>query len=154
MRGRSMTQNSKYAGNVVILRGACLWIGMAPLLAWSLVGLYNNIYLLKTIFPRSPRPVLQAHLDFLIMSALILGFYAAKVSLPLYVGCTMSTSPNAELAKAALSHAIRRQQPDTAKLMFHSDQAVPYSAKLFINYLNILKLSQSMSRRGCVGIIV
>ncbi len=64
------------------------------------------------------------------------------------VGWAMSKSPNAELAKVALSHAIRRQQPDTAKLMFHSDQGVQYSAKLFINYLNILKITQSMSRRG------
>jgi transposase InsO family protein len=30
------------------------------------------------------------------------------------VGWAMSKSPNAELAKVALSHAIRRQQPDTA----------------------------------------
>ena len=44
------------------------------------------------------------------------------------VGWALSKSPNAELAKAALSHAIRRQQPDTAKLMFHSDQGVQYSA--------------------------
>jgi putative transposase len=64
------------------------------------------------------------------------------------VGWAMSKSPNAELAKAALSHAIRRQLPDTEKLMFHSDQGVQYSAKLFINYLNILKITQSMSRRG------
>lgn len=64
------------------------------------------------------------------------------------VGWAMSKSPNAELAKVALSHAIRRQQPDTTKLMFHSDQGVQYSAKLFINYLNLLKITQSMSRRG------
>tara|TARA_R110001606_G_C15293923_1_gene641840 strand:+ start:386 stop:1231 length:846 start_codon:yes stop_codon:yes gene_type:complete len=64
------------------------------------------------------------------------------------VGWAMSKSPNAELAKTALSHAIRKQQPDTAKLMFHSDQGVQYSAKLFINHLNILKITQSMSRRG------
>jgi len=30
----------------------------------------------------------------------------------------------------------------------HSDQGVQYSAKLFINHLNILKITQSMSRRG------
>jgi len=64
------------------------------------------------------------------------------------VGWAMSKSPNAELAKAALSHAIRRQQPDTAKRMFHSDQGVQYSATLFINYLNLLKITQRLSRRG------
>ncbi|PHS69767.1 MAG: hypothetical protein COB23_05755 [Methylophaga sp.] len=84
-----MTQNSKYAGNVVMLRGACLWILMALLLAWSLVGLYNDIEILKAIFPGSPRRVLQAHLDFLIMSALILGFYAVKVFLPWHVRYAM-----------------------------------------------------------------
>lgn len=51
------------------------------------------------------------------------------------VGWAMPTSLNAELAKAALSDAIRRQQPDTTQLLFHSDQGVQYSAKLFINYL-------------------
>jgi transposase InsO family protein len=42
------------------------------------------------------------------------------------VGWAMSKKTNADLAKAALSHGIRRQQPDTAKLMFHSDQGVQY----------------------------
>jgi putative transposase len=37
------------------------------------------------------------------------------------VAWAMSKSPYAELAKTALSQAIRRQQPDTAKLIFHSD---------------------------------
>lgn len=32
--------------------------------------------------------------------------------------------------------------------MFHSDQGVQYSAKLFINYLTLLNITQSMSRRG------
>lgn len=84
-----MNQPSKYAGNIVLLRGACLWILMALLLAWSLVGLYNNIEFLKAIFPGTPKRVLQAHLDFLIMSALILGFYAAKVTLPWHVRWAM-----------------------------------------------------------------
>lgn len=84
-----MTPHSKYAGNVVMLRGACLWILMALLLAWSLVGLYNNIEIFKAIFPGSPKRVLQAHIDFLIMSALILGFYAAKVPLPWHVRWAM-----------------------------------------------------------------
>lgn len=84
-----MSQDSKYAGNLVLLRGACLWILMALLLAWSLVGLYNNIEFLKTIFPGSAKRVLQAHLDFLIMSALILGYYAAKITLPWHVRWAM-----------------------------------------------------------------
>ena len=64
------------------------------------------------------------------------------------VGWAMSRSPNAELAKSALSHAIRKQQPDPSQLLFHSDQGVQYSANLFVNYLNALQITQSMSRRG------
>ncbi len=44
--------------------------------------------------------------------------------------------------------AIRKQNPDTTKLMFHSDQGVQYSAKTFINALKLLRITQSMSRRG------
>ena len=64
------------------------------------------------------------------------------------VGWAMSKHPNAELAKEALNHAIRRQQPDTRQLLFHSDQGVQYSANLFVDYLSRLSITQSMSRRG------
>lgn len=81
--------NSTHVGNVVLIRGACLWILMALLLAWSLVGIYNQVGFLQAIFPGSPSRVLQAHIDFLLMSALILGFYAAKVGLPWHVRWAM-----------------------------------------------------------------
>ncbi|SVD81132.1 uncharacterized protein METZ01_LOCUS433986, partial [marine metagenome] len=64
------------------------------------------------------------------------------------VGYAMSTSPNAQLAKDALENAIKRNQPDTNLLMFHSDQGVQYSAKEFRNTLSQQKITQSMSRRG------
>lgn len=64
------------------------------------------------------------------------------------VGWAMSQQPNAELAKEALKHAIQKQQPDTTKLLFHSDQGVQYSANCFIAYLNVFGMTQSMSRRG------
>jgi transposase InsO family protein len=64
------------------------------------------------------------------------------------VGWSMSRTPNAELVKEALSHAILRQQPDTTQLLFHSDQGTQYSAKSFIDYLGIFNINQSMSRRG------
>ena len=50
--------------------------------------------------------------------------------------------------KAALSYAIRQKQPDTSNLLFHSDQGVQYSVNLFIDYLDKLKITQSMSRCG------
>jgi len=64
------------------------------------------------------------------------------------VGWSMSQHPNAHLAKEALNMAIQKHQPNTTKLLFHSDQGVQYSAKLFVEYLNTLKITQSMSRRG------
>ena len=64
------------------------------------------------------------------------------------VGQAISQQPNAELAKNALADAIKRQQPNTTKLLFHSDQGVQYTAQLFTDYLQTLKITQSMSRRG------
>ena len=64
------------------------------------------------------------------------------------VGWSMSKYPNAELAKTALAHAIKKHQPNTRKLLFHSDQGVQYSADLFCDYLQKLNITQSMSRRG------
>lgn len=64
------------------------------------------------------------------------------------VGYSLSTTPNAQLAKDALDNAIKREQPNTNKLMFHSDQGVQYSAKEFRNRLLQLNITQSMSRRG------
>jgi transposase InsO family protein len=64
------------------------------------------------------------------------------------VGWSLSQSPDAALAKAALQHAILKQQPNSEALQFHSDQGVQYSAHNFSDYLNDLKITQSMSRRG------
>lgn len=78
-------QDTKHAGNVILLRGATLWIVMALLLAWCMVGLYNKVPYLDLVFAGKFTRLLQAHIDFLLMSALILGFYAAKVPLPWHV---------------------------------------------------------------------
>ena len=40
------------------------------------------------------------------------------------VGYALSQTPDAQLARQALLNAIKMQQPDTLKLMFHSDQGV------------------------------
>ena len=64
------------------------------------------------------------------------------------VGWSISKTPDAALAKAALEHAIKKHQPDTTKLLFHSDQGVQYSANLFVKYLRTMGITQSMSRRG------
>ncbi len=64
------------------------------------------------------------------------------------VGWSISKTPDAVLAKAALEQAIKKHQPDTTKLLFHSDQGVQYSSHLFVKYLKIMGITQSMSRRG------
>jgi len=64
------------------------------------------------------------------------------------VGYALSQTPDAQLAKQALVNAIASMQPDTTKLMFHSDQGVQYSANLFKNCLSLHGITQSMSRRG------
>lgn len=84
-----MQNNEENNVNEVMIRGACLWILMALVLAWCLVGLYNQVSIFQELIPGSPKRVLQAHLDFLIMTALILGYYAVKVPLPWHVRWAM-----------------------------------------------------------------
>jgi len=76
-----MNQGSHNSPNIVLLRGAALWLLMALLLPWCLVGLVLGVPLVKAIFLGKQTRVLQAHIDFLLMTALILGFYAARVPL-------------------------------------------------------------------------
>jgi len=83
-----MYQNSKHAGNIVLLRGATLWLLVALVLAWCLVFMKLELPFIKFIFKDFDR-LLQGHLDFLLMSALIFGFYAAKVPLPWHVRWSM-----------------------------------------------------------------
>ena len=64
------------------------------------------------------------------------------------VGYALSQTPNAQLANDALLNAIKRKTPNTSKLMFHSDQGVQYSAKIFRDKLIHFNITQSMSRRG------
>jgi transposase InsO family protein len=77
-------------------------------------------------------------------------YYQPKVNMKTreIIGYALSKHPNAKLAKNALMNAICKHNPDTTKLMFHSDQGVQYSAKLFTKTLTILKITQSMTRLG------
>ncbi|OIR24950.1 hypothetical protein BGC33_04995 [Bathymodiolus thermophilus thioautotrophic gill symbiont] len=81
--------------------------------------------------------------------------YLASVldlSLKQVVGWALSKHPNAQLSKDALQSAVSRHQPNTNKLMFHSDQGVQYCANMFTQYCNSKNIIQSMSRRGnCWG---
>jgi hypothetical protein len=84
-----MAGKSTMTVNNVLIRGACLWLLMALLLAWSMVGIFNDIGFLKSLFSGGFNRLLQAHIDFLLMTALIFGFYAAKVELPWHVRWAM-----------------------------------------------------------------
>lgn len=81
--------DQKHAGNIVLIRGAALWLLMALLLAWCMVGLNFGVEPLKEIFAGKFTRLLQAHIDFLLMTALILGVYAAKIPLPWHVRWAM-----------------------------------------------------------------
>ena len=83
-----MASNSRHSGNVVLLRGATLWMVLTLILAWFLVLLKADVAFAKLIFKDFDR-LLQGHIDLLLMSALILGFYGAHVPFPWHVRWTM-----------------------------------------------------------------
>ncbi len=80
-----MNRNADPAANILLLRGAVLWLLAALILAWCMVFLSFDVVLFKIIFQGKFSRLLQAHLDFLMMSALLFGFYAAKAALPCHV---------------------------------------------------------------------
>ncbi len=76
-------------GNIILLRGACLWLLVALVLAWCMVGLFLQVPLIQSIFSGKFSRLLQGHIDFLLMTALILGIYATKTLLPWHVRWAM-----------------------------------------------------------------
>lgn len=76
-----MKQSSHDRLNIELIRGAALWLLVALALAWCLVGLHMGVPFLKAIFAGKQTRLLQAHIDFLLMTALILGIYAVRVPL-------------------------------------------------------------------------
>lgn len=76
-----MTRHAPEATNILLLRGAALWLLVAIALAFGLVGLAFGLAIFKEIFAGKQTRLVQAHIDFLLMAALIFGFYAARVPL-------------------------------------------------------------------------
>lgn len=76
-----MTRRTPEATNILLLRGAALWLLVALLLALCLAGLNFGIPFLKTLFAGKQSRLVQSHIDYLLMSALIFGFYAARIHL-------------------------------------------------------------------------
>lgn len=64
------------------------------------------------------------------------------------VGWALSKKPDTSLAKAAIEDAINRKNPNTTKLLIHSDQGTQYTSNMFDTFCNKLKIIRSMSRRG------
>jgi len=84
-----MEATDRHAGNVVLLRGAAFDFLVALVLAWFLMlTRITPVPGLLEIFQDIDR-LLSAHLDFLIMGAIILGFYGARVPLPWHVRWAM-----------------------------------------------------------------
>lgn len=99
-----MSQRAPEETNVLLLRAAALWLLVALLLAFCLVGLNFGVPLLKAIFAGKQSRLVQAHIDYLLMSALIFGFYAARVPLHWSVRWAMAvgafTNPSLFLLQA------------------------------------------------------
>lgn len=73
----------------MLLCGAALWLLMALVLAWCMVGLSFGITPVKAVFAGKFTRLLQAHIDFLLMTALIFGIAASRVRLPWHVRWAM-----------------------------------------------------------------
>lgn len=96
--------DDKHAGNILLLRTACITLILGLVLAWCLVG--TNVMRLSAAIDlfKNPEALLSAHLDFLMMTMLLLGFYASKITLPALVQWPMAigsiTNPSAFLVGA------------------------------------------------------
>lgn len=85
-----MSADDRHAGNVILLQVACISLLIALVLAWCLVfTIPFKVQFFLDIFKNTDK-LLSAHLDFLMMTMLLLGFYAAKVPLPGYVRWPMA----------------------------------------------------------------
>ncbi len=63
-------------------------------------------------------------------------------------GWDFSDSMEAERTKAAMTMAIKNSSGDLSKTIFHSDQGIQYCAQIVRDRLQLLKMVQSMSRKG------
>ncbi len=84
-----MATNNPLPLGILLMRGAALWLMAALLLAWCLVGLNLEFTPLQALFPGKTSRLLQAHLDYLLMSALLFGFAATGIGLPRLVAWAM-----------------------------------------------------------------
>jgi hypothetical protein len=137
-----------HARNVVLLQGACLWIVAALVLAWCMVGLGFNVHFLGVVFPGKFTRVRQAHIDLLLMSALILGFYAARIPLPWHVRWAMVVGAFTNSSLFLLMAMIPVLDPGSEA------PAQGWSATLFLVYeMSSLALTSYGFGRGAMTIL-
>lgn len=80
----------QHGGNVLLLRTACITLIIGLILAWCLTFTkLVKIPFMVDLF-QHPEKLLSAHLDFLMMTMLLFGFYASKITLPKYVQWSMA----------------------------------------------------------------
>ena len=96
--------DDRHAGNVLLLRTACIALLIGLVLAWCLFGTHAMKLPVALEFFPNPDKLLSSHLDFLMMSMLLFGIYASKISLPIWVQWPMAigsiTNPSAFLVEA------------------------------------------------------
>lgn len=80
-----MSQDDRHAGNVILLQVACITLLIALVEAWCLVGTHAMKIPAALEFFKFPDKLLSSHLDYLMMTMLLLGIYAAKVPFPAWV---------------------------------------------------------------------
>ena len=60
----------------------------------------------------------------------------------------MSKNIDAELSLQAVKNSINNQNPDTKELIIHSDLGSQYTSNKFENYLKVLSIKHSYSKKG------
>lgn len=99
--------------------------------------------------PKSPNEVWVSDVTYFKLNektfyiCVILDLYARKI-----ISYTISKKNSTWLTKTTLIKAHEDRNPDTSKLLFHSDQGYNYTSKTFRNCLSAFGIQQSLSRKG------
>ena len=78
----AMEQQNNHFGNVLLLRVGMVTMLIALVLAWCLIFTKAMQLPFATELFKQPDKLLSSHLDFLMMTMLLLGFYCVRVPLP------------------------------------------------------------------------
>lgn len=77
-----MNDTDRHAGNVLLLRIGMISLLIALVLAWCLVFTKGMKLPFAVELFKQPDKLLSSHLDFLMMTMLLLGFYCVRTPLP------------------------------------------------------------------------